>query len=362
MGSCCFVHNKKSSMDAQQGNNNIRCPVQSVKTPGNVLTLNDNNIKASTKNFIVKNDLNQVIQECSKEEEAPTEQRVEVTSLKHLAESPIDDIKEYENIKIGSNIEDIISSNLLYGYYDIRSGIDKHTEDEVIIQVFKDLSEKQREIIQNEKPKIYEFKHKNMLDIIPMNSIKKLMPYESFKFGAHFLTLDKKTKGNPVTEREIKVYVESFVNFIEDMHKENIYPVYFRLNSTFINPTNEIKVPHCKVNSLLLGNAKDFYDKISKNESKDCLDCYLPLFFIKDATKREFNKEFDLWSFGCYLFQLRTGVEPWKHPLKENNSLFNNMKTFIEFMKNVKENNPLTYYINNGGKVKFDPEFSEFLE
>ena len=348
-------------MDAQQGNSNIKFPVQSVKTPKNVLILNDNN-KANTNNLIVKNDPHQAIQECSKEESAPTEQRVEVASLKHLADSPIDNYKDYENITIGNNIEDIISPNVLFGYYDLKSGIYKQTEDDVIIQVFKDLSDKQKEIIQNERQKIYALKHKNMLDIIPMNNVRKLIPYTSFKFGAHYLTLDKKTKGVPVTEREIKVYVESFIKFIGDMHKENIYPVYFRLNSTFINPTNEIKVPHCKVNSLILGNAKEFYDKICKDENKDSLDYYLPLFFIKDASKREFNKAFDLWAFGCYLFELRTAIEPWKHPLKENNSSFNNMKTFIEFMKNVKEDNPMTYYINNGGKIKFDSAFAEFLE
>lgn len=61
-----------------------------------------------------------------------------------------------------------------------------------------------------------------------------------------------------------------------------------------------------------------------------------------------------------FLFQMNTGIEPWKDPIDENNKSFYNLKTFSEVIKNKENDNPMKFYINKGGKVKFDSAFSKF--
>ena len=366
MGSCCFLHSKKTSQPAQvQNNTNIKNSSQPNKpiAPTDFLTLSDNNVQINSNNLLSSK--NEEPQTKIQEKLNTTEQKALIipkikipTTLKYNKNNS----KTIESLRIGNKIEDTISANILYGYYDLVSGIRKENEGDVIIQLFTNLTDEQREMINSEKLKIYTLKHKNMLDTINVGSIKNLIPYEPFKFGLYYMTLEQKIKNEPMIEREIKAYAETFVKFLEDMHKEEVFPVYFRLKSTFVNPTNDIKIPNIKVNELLIGNANEFYTKISRDEKRENLDCYLPKFFILNENEKNFNKEFDLWNLGCYLFQLRTSLQPWKYPDNDDTSSFINMKTFIEFMKYVHEDNPLQYYINRGGKIKFDPSFSEFLE
>ena len=364
MGACCFLHSKKTSQPAQvpNNNNNIKNPSQTCKptVQSDFLTLSDNNLQINTNNL--SSSKNEAPQNRVQEKHKSTEQKTLIIPKIKIPSILNDGQKTFESLRIGNKIEDTISSNILYGYYDLVSGIRKQNEEDAIIQLFTNLTDEQREMINSEKPQIYALKHRNMLDTINVGNIRNLIPYESFKFGLYYMTLEQKTKNEPMIEREIKVYAETFVKFLEDMHREEVFPVYFRLKSTFVNPTNEIKIPNIKINELLIGNADEFYTKISKDEKSENLDCYLPKFFVTNENKRTFNKEFDLWNLGCYLFQLRTSLEPWKFPDNKDTSSFTDMKTFIEFIKNVKEDNPLEYYINKGGKIKFDHSFSEFLE
>lgn len=56
--------------------------------------------------------------------------------MKHLSANPSINIKDYKIMRIGNKEEDIISSYILLGYYDLIIGIRTQIEDDVIIQKF----------------------------------------------------------------------------------------------------------------------------------------------------------------------------------------------------------------------------------
>eukprot|EP00796_Vickermania_ingenoplastis_P013396 gene13396-9219_t len=146
----------------------------------------------------------------------------------------------------------------------------------------------------------------------------------------------------PLTETILRKITRHLLNAISFVHKEGIF-------HRDIKPAN-ILVSHT-------GNVKlcDFGCSKRVSELSKASSCIIgtPIYMAPELIKRTPHQKSDIWSMGCTLFELATGLQPWYHT---------GVKAYI----------PLTFYITTTSEsplvlpeedhlTEFSPEFLNFL-
>ncbi|KAG5496070.1 hypothetical protein JKF63_02368 [Porcisia hertigi] len=156
-------------------------------------------------------------------------------------------------------------------------------------------------------------------------------------------TLHLLQKFGPLTEAVLRIVARSVLRAIRFIHKEGIFHRDIKPANILVSHRGEVKL--C-----------DFGCSKRVSELNKAASCIIgtPVYMAPEFIKGEGNHKADIWSVGCALFELSTGLLPWYH-------------------SGVKDNIPLMFYLTTtsespmvlpspDAKNEFSAEFLNFMD
>ena len=225
----------------------------------------------------------------------------------------------------------------------------------VTLKVYDKISPEKKNLILKYKKQIYKLDHPNLVKTI-------LLYEEKEQLTAVFDCANLKSVQEIINEfgsfdeRVIQTYSKQLLEGLKYLHEQNIYHKNFRPKNILVDPDGNIKISDCYIDGLILGSAKDIYNRLlSETDSGNKIDYYTPPFFIQNIfyfgesscfkktedskapeetvsdSKKIFEdwQSFDLWYMGCFLIEICSGKKPWYHYNFKDNS------DFFEFLRNT---------------------------
>ena len=226
-------------------------------------------------------------------------------------------------------------------YCKVYSGFCTSNGDIVTINVYDNLSEKQKKRILDNKKNMYSLNHPNIIktisvlkednedlivvsELVNVNNVEELIN----KFGI-------------LDEAIIQKYCRQLLKGLEYLHKKKIYHKNLKPINILVDIDGTIKISNCLIDSIILGDEKEIYDNLIHSNK---IEYYIPPFFIKYIINKYYNKEkdnnnilnthkinkfedwqsYDLWFIGCVIIEVASGKKPWSYyNFKDNTELFN---------------------------------------
>lgn len=220
----------------------------------------------------------------------------------------------------------------------------------VTIREYINLSFNQKNLILENKKKIYNLNHPNILKVLYIseeNNENMSIVYESSNLDNFENIINKY---GTLNEKIIQVYGKQLLNGLQYLHRNNIYHKNLKLKNILVDNNATIKIANSLIDSLILGNENDIYNLAINSNN---IEYYIPPFFIKNILKNnhdeninnndkilldfdklneksnlikdnmnEFWQSFDLWYVGCILIEIISGKNPWPHYIFKNNLEF----------------------------------------
>ena len=223
------------------------------------------------------------------------------------------------------------------------SGVERYT-----VKIFNKINEKQKKRIIKNLDNIYKLDHKNILKAVPYNVNDIIDEFGDFSIlyeSANSRSVDNIMKEyGSFDEKLLKVYIKQILEGLKYLHENKIYHKNLK-PTNFLVDEGTVKISDCLVDSLILGNSKNFYNNLLKMEK---INPYIPPFFIKEindyndkktndsdnisTTEKVFKnwKSFDLWCLGCSIIEVASKKKPWSHY---------NFKDNLDFIKFIGSTN-----------------------
>ena len=217
------------------------------------------------------------------------------------------------------------------------SGVERYT-----VKIFNKLNEKKKNKIIKNLDRIYKLDHKNILKAVPFNENDMIeefgdlsILYESVNSRS---VNDLMKEYGSFDEKLLKIYIKQILEGLKYLHENKIYHKNLKPTNILVDEGN-IKIADCLVDSLILGNSKNFFKDLLKS---DTINYYIPPFFVKemnDYNEKRTNtsdtasmdekaftqwKSFDLWWLGCSIIEVASKKKPWSHY---------NFKDSLDFIK-----------------------------
>ena len=215
------------------------------------------------------------------------------------------------------------------------SGVERYT-----VKIFDKINEKKKKRIMKNLDNIYKLDHKNILKAVPFNINDIIDEFGDFSIlyeSVNSRSVDDLMKEyGSFDEKLLKVYIKQILEGLKYLHENKIYHKNLK-PTNFLVDEGTVKISDCLVDSLIIGNAKIFYNNLIKSVR---INPYIPPFFIKEmneynakrindtdnvsATDRLFInwKSFDLWCLGCSIIEVASKKKPWSHYNFKDNSDF----------------------------------------
>jgi len=225
----------------------------------------------------------------------------------------------------------------------------------VTLKVYDKISKEKKNLIFKYKNQIYKLEHPNLVKTI-------LLYEEKEQLVAVFDCANLKSVQEIINdfgsfdEKVIQTYSRQLLEGLKYLHEQNIYHKNFKPRNILVDPDGNIKISDCYIDGLILGSARDIYNRLlNEADSENKIDYYTPPFFIQNIfyfgesiplKKTEDSKDpeeinidskkifedwqsFDLWYMGCLLIEICSGKKPWYHYNFKDNS------DFFEFLRNT---------------------------
>ena len=176
--------------------------------------------------------------------------------------------------------------------------------------------------------KLYSLYHKNLINVIKLKDPGTLdengalsIIYELCN-GNSLSELVKKF--GTFEEKIIQLYSKEILIGLQYLHQNKVFHKNLRPNNILVDGNGTIRISDALVDSIILGDGNEIYQKLMQNEGSE-LDYYIPPFFIQNKSK-EIDQAYDLWFLGCVIIEITSGKNPWSH------YTFQNQKEFISFL------------------------------
>ena len=233
-------------------------------------------------------------------------------------------------------------------YGKIYSGLNELTGELVIIKVYHNITESQKNKIINNIDNLYKLNHKNIIKAIPLQD--KYICSENEEFSIIYESVNSKNvkelikNVGSLDEKIIQAYIKQLLEGLKYLHANKVYHKNLKPNNILVDIDGTIKISDCLVDNLILGEDLDIYNNLL---SSDKIEFYIPPFFIQSINqykeqkysnneyenkdKNNFNdwQSYDLWFLGCLMIEVSSRKKPWSHYKFKNNS------EFIEFLGSI---------------------------
>ena len=208
----------------------------------------------------------------------------------------------------------------------------------VTIKEYNNLAEKLKKTIIENRENIYKLNHPNIIKVISLSNQYD----EDFKIvyeSLNFKNVEQHIKEfGTLNERMIKKFGKQLLKGLEYLHNKKVYHKNLNPTNILVDIDGTIKISGCLIDSLILGNGKEIYNRLLNS---NYIDYYIPPFFIKKIYKgineeklfqdnseeiilNELNsnyedkifedwQSYDLWFVGCILIEALSGKKPWSH-------------------------------------------------
>ena len=157
------------------------------------------------------------------------------------------------------------------------SGVERYT-----VKIFNKLNEKKKNKIIKNLDRIYKLDHKNILKAVPFNENDMIeefgdlsILYESVNSRS---VNDLMKEYGSFDEKLLKIYIKQILEGLKYLHENKIYHKNLKPTNILVDEGN-IKIADCLVDSLILGNSKNFFKDLLKS---DIINYYIPPFFVKE--------------------------------------------------------------------------------
>ena len=234
-------------------------------------------------------------------------------------------------------------------------GLCSMTGEITIIKIYDNISINKRDEIIIHLNKLYNLKHINILSTIPLfdgdninNDISNRFLSIIYEY-CNGTSIEELINNYGILEEElIQKYSKDILKGLEYLNNENINPTNLTLKNIFIDRNGIIRLSDVFVDTIILGNGKEIYERlINNNLNNNEINYYIPSFFIKNIIKDdnyEINQSYTLWILGCLLIEIYSGNKPW------SNYNFENQKSFINFLSKTKKIPEIPNTLSKSGK------------
>ena len=234
-------------------------------------------------------------------------------------------------------------------------GLCSMTGEIIIIKVYDNISIDKRDKIIFNLNKLYHLKHKNILSAIPLLDGDNINNDISDRFLSiiyeycNGTNIEELIKNFGTLEEElIQKYSKDILKGLEYLNNENVNPTNLTLKNIFIDRNGIIRLGDVFVDTIILGNGKEIYERLLNNNlNNNEINYYIPSFFIKKIIKDniyEINQSYTLWILGCLLIEMYSGNKPW------SNYSFENQKSFFNFLSKTKKIPEIPNTLSKAGK------------
>ena len=224
----------------------------------------------------------------------------------------------------------------------VYSGLYSKSGEIVAIKIYDNVNEKTRNEIFNNIKELYYLNHPNIIKAIPLVDTLQINKIENKET---FTIIYEINNGNSLKqlinqfgeldEIIIQKYSKDILLALQYLHKKNIIHKNIKTSNILVDSNGTIKISDSLIDSIILGNGKELYDKLLNKEinlENNKIDYSIPPFFIQNIKINEnyiINQSYDLWCLGCVLIECLSGSPPWSH------YPFKNQRDFIKFLSNT---------------------------
>ena len=224
----------------------------------------------------------------------------------------------------------------------VYSGLYSKSGEIVAIKIYDNVNEKSRNEIFNNIKELYYLNHPNIIKAIPLVDTLQINKIENKET---FTIIYEISNGNSLKElinqfgelHEIIIqkYSKDILLALQYLHKKNIIHKNIKTSNILVDSNGTIKISDSLIDSIILGNGKELYDKLLNKEinlENNKIDYSIPPFFIQNIKINQnyiINQSYDLWCLGCVLIECLSGNAPWSH------YPFKNQRDFIKFLSNT---------------------------
>ncbi len=224
----------------------------------------------------------------------------------------------------------------------VYSGLYSKSGEIVAIKIYDNVNLKSRNEIFNNIKELYYLNHPNLIKAIPLVDtlqINKIGNKETFTI------IYEISNGNSLKELInqfgeldeiiIQKYSKDILLALQYLHNKNIIHKNIKTSNILVDSNGTIKISDSLIDSIILGNGKELYDKLLNKEinlENNKIDYSIPPFFIQNIKINQnyiINQSYDLWCLGCVLIECLSGNAPWSH------YPFKNQRDFIKFLSNT---------------------------
>ena len=251
----------------------------------------------------------------------------------------------------------------------------------VTIKEYINLSINQKNLIIQNKKKLYNLNHPNILKVVYISGDVN----ENLSIVYEYSNLDNFEniikKYGILDEKIIQLYGKQLLNGLQYLHRNNIYHKNLKLKNILVDNNATIKIANSLIDNLIMGDENDIY-KLALNSNN--IEYYIPPFFIKNIykhneeenidsnanilidldnssnsnnsninEKNQFWQSFDLWYVGCILIEIISGKNLWSQYYFKNN---------LEFFNFLNTSNLNPTNINALLPKKISLEFKELIQ
>ena len=168
-------------------------------------------------------------------------------------------------------------------------GLCSMTGEIIIIKVYDNISIDKRDKIIFNLNKLYHLKHKNILSAIPLLDGDNINNDISDRFLSiiyeycNGTNIEELIKNFGTLEEElIQKYSKDILKGLEYLNNENVNPTNLTLKNIFIDRNGIIRLGDVFVDTIILGNGKEIYERLLNNNlNNNEINYYIPSFFIK---------------------------------------------------------------------------------
>ena len=224
----------------------------------------------------------------------------------------------------------------------VYSGLYSKSGEIVAIKIYDNVNEKSRNEIFNNIKELYYLNHPNLIKAIPLVDTLQI---NKIKNKETFTIIYEISNGNSLKELInqfgeldeiiIQKYSKDILLALQYLHNKNIIHKNIKTSNILVDSNGTIKISDSLIDSIILGNGKELYDKLLNKEinlENNKIDYSIPPFFIQNIKINQnyiINQSYDLWCLGCVLIECLSGNAPWSH------YPFKNQRDFIKFLSNT---------------------------